>query len=1005
MRIDQRQVKRQGTYRAWLFAGVTLAALSTGLMLTTPANAATEPVVSQDSEPKANTVKPVVPASTDDGDQSAGQSNENSGDPLTNEKKQSADGTGDLADKNGSVDKKVTTTAVNNHYQRRSRALDIPAAPTNNATVTTPDATGADTAGIQYALNSDNTSYTVTGYTGDATAISIPDQFENLNVTAIADKAFANGKLTSVTIGDKVGTIGESAFANNKLTSLTIGNEVQTIGASAFENNLLASIDFRANQTGSGWLWKIGAAAFKGNQLNGTLTLPVGIAEIDTSAFENNLLESIDFKGVQAGSTSLWDIEKAAFKNNRLKGILKLPAGVKNIGDSAFEGNDQDDGSENQLTGIDFGVRPLNPDGTNLSLTIGVNSFSYNALTSIALPDGTTSVGDTAFSYNQLVTATLGTDLTTIGNGAFLHNLLQTITIPKNVNPIGNTAFAHNSLTEVTFFNGRLDTIGVGAFSENSITSLKIPDSVTTIQGSAFTENPQLTSLQLGNQVDTIGSAAFGGDAISGNLTFPDSVRVIGDSAFAGNKLTGVTFGNQHTSKLETIGSAAFVGNPGLTGELIIPDKVNFINAGAFSGDALTGIDFGKSTGTIGNGAFTNNKLVGTLTLSDGIEHINDAAFQNNGLTGLKLGQDLMTIGDEAFAGNQIAGDLVIPSKVTSIGEQTFTGNQLTRLTLGDSVASIGTSAFADNALTGDIFPDDDISAEHVLMIPASVTSIGKTAFADNDLGGVTFAGTVDSIDNEAFAGNNLQKIQAADPVTHLGDQAFADQQTLTATVGHANDQLTGVKAAIAATLKLQNFALTDPMVFTYNGTPLSYDSTTDRLSLPSGITGTSMVLTLSSGTIGQDTDHSGNYGVNQLTLKWSDSSSGGDSAKTDPVSPDKPTTPIHPVDPGKKPAVKPTKPKDRKGNHHRSPKTSQTPLAGHGRSAASATGWTYWTDRDGAKQGLTKQRSDHSTTGQHQAAAELPQTDESATAWSWIGTMLLTILSWLGLADRRRQR
>ncbi|KRN02586.1 hypothetical protein FD13_GL001810 [Levilactobacillus senmaizukei DSM 21775 = NBRC 103853] len=906
MRIDQQQVRHQGHYRAWLFAGVTLAALSTGLMGTTLVHAAAEPVISQNSGSKGDAGKPVVPASTGDDDPQANQNSKNSGDPLTDDKEQSGDGTGDLADKNGSAAEKVTPVTVNAKYQRRTRALDIPAAPTPNADVTpTPDATGADTAGLQYALNSDQTAYTVTGYTGDATAITIPEQFENLNVTAIADKAFANGNLTSVIIGDKVGTIGASAFANNKLTSLTIGNEVQVIGASAFENNLLETIDFRANQTGSGWLWKIGAAAFKGNQLKGTLTLPVGVAEIDTAAFENNLLESIDFKGVQAGSTSLWDIDTAAFKNNRLKGILKLPAGVKNIGDSAFEGSDQEAITENQLTGVDFGVRPLN-DGKNLDLTIGVDSFNYNALTSIALPDGTTTVKDTAFANNHLVTATLGTDLTTIGNGAFQNNLLQTITIPKNVDPIGNSAFANNQLTEVTFLDGRLDTIGVGAFEENHITSLKIPDSVRIIQGSAFTENPQLTSLELGNHVDTIGAAAFAGDAISGNLTFPDSVRVIGNTAFAGNQLTGVTFGNQHSSKLETIGSAAFVGNPGLTGELVIPDQVNFINAGAFSGDALTGIDFGKSTGTIGNGAFANNKLVGTLTLSDGIEHINSAAFQNNALTGLKLGQALMTILGEAFAGNQIAGDLVIPSKVTTIGEQSFTGNQLSRLTLGDSVATIGTSAFADNALVGDVLPDDDTSAEHGLTIPASVTSIGKTAFADNALVGVTFAGTVDSIDNEAFAGNNLQKIQAADPVTHLGDQAFADQQTLTAMVGHASDQLTGVKTAIAAALKLRNFSLTDPMVFTHNGTPLSYDSTTDRLTLPSGFTGTSLVLTLSSGTTGQATDHSGNYGVNQLTLKWTDPSSGGSSGTTDPVSPDQPTPPTIPVIPGKTPTAQP---------------------------------------------------------------------------------------------------
>ncbi|WP_169798695.1 LPXTG cell wall anchor domain-containing protein [Levilactobacillus senmaizukei] len=41
---------------------------------------------------------------------------------------------------------------------------------------------------------------------------------------------------------------------------------------------------------------------------------------------------------------------------------------------------------------------------------------------------------------------------------------------------------------------------------------------------------------------------------------------------------------------------------------------------------------------------------------------------------------------------------------------------------------------------------------------------------------------------------------------------------------------------------------------------------------------------------------------------------------------------------------------------------------------------------------------------GQRPTATDLPQTNDSTTGWSWIGAMLLTILSWLGLANHRRQ-
>ncbi|WP_061776864.1 LPXTG cell wall anchor domain-containing protein [Levilactobacillus senmaizukei] len=74
--------------------------------------------------------------------------------------------------------------------------------------------------------------------------------------------------------------------------------------------------------------------------------------------------------------------------------------------------------------------------------------------------------------------------------------------------------------------------------------------------------------------------------------------------------------------------------------------------------------------------------------------------------------------------------------------------------------------------------------------------------------------------------------------------------------------------------------------------------------------------------------------------------------------------------------------------------------MKAYGRSGVKANGWTY---REGIQPGLTRQPG-HSVAGQRPTATDLPQTNDSTTGWSWIGAMLLTILSWLGLANHRRQ-
>lgn len=72
-------------------------------------------------------------------------------------------------------------------------------------------------------------SYTIIGYEGSKTDITLPSVHDQWNVTAIADHAFKGLALTSVVIPEGIMTIEEKAFANCKeLTSLTIGKDVSS---------------------------------------------------------------------------------------------------------------------------------------------------------------------------------------------------------------------------------------------------------------------------------------------------------------------------------------------------------------------------------------------------------------------------------------------------------------------------------------------------------------------------------------------------------------------------------------------------------------------------------------------------------------------------------------------------------------------------------------------------------------------------------------------------------
>jgi uncharacterized repeat protein (TIGR02543 family) len=184
------------------------------------------------------------------------------------------------------------------------------------------------------------------------------------------------------------------------------------------------------------------------------------------------------------------------------------------------------------------------------------------------------------------------------------------VIIPSGVTSIGADAFSKSGKT---------------AAEQLRITSISISNTVTSVGNSAFRFNKGVTSLTIGSGVTSIGDRSFEAFSALSTLVIPGNVRTMGIWAFADGGFTTLTL----NEGLETIGSAAFIGNKLAT--IVIPNSV-------------TTISF-------------------------------EAAFAGYGqLQSLKLGSGLTTIGGRAFDYPTNLQSLVIPRNVTSLGTHTFRG-------------------------------------------------------------------------------------------------------------------------------------------------------------------------------------------------------------------------------------------------------------------------------------------------------------------------------------------
>lgn len=684
--------------------------------------------------------------------------------------------------------------------------------------------------------------YILMGATG-LTNVTIAD-----TVTQIGSRSFYKAGINAfgntLTIPDTWTSIGSEAFYNvSGIATISGGNGLTSVGNNSFyvASNVDTLVETGEDSVLRQYAWAGSnrtvtfdpaldyTARYKlGDDIYGYWYADTGIlvcdgtgAMYDWSDNQNpiganlSLVKEIEVKD---GITSLGNKFTYYNSSNYAKILtdVTLPSTLTKIGSYAFS-------NALKLENVTFA------DGIS-SLLLGNYCFNgCKALTTITLPEGTTSVPSYAFqNCTALESITLPSTCTAINSYAFsgctklasiawpgvktISNdafsgctaLGPTLEFPASCRSLGastfkgctgitklvfngSTAGANNTswpsfvncsnITEVVFNEG---VTGVGDYlliGRNSITSVALPSTLTSVGISSFYNctNVFADGLVLPNGVETIGKNAFYGNTALTEITVPKSVTSIGSRAFYVSNATETVLHTRNTV-------AKGYNWTGDKRTVTIPPQQYVLNT---AGDLIGTLDDTGKLSITGTG--TNLDKCLSTVLGDDASELTSLSFDTDTIEVIR--SNWCYNEDSVFP--ELTGNLVLPDKLKKIGSfafrdcSGFTGN----LVLPDKLKEIGSFAFMNcSGFTGNLVLPNNLVTIGInafedcsgftgnLVIPDSVTEIGYCAFyyCYGFDGTLTLGNHLQIIGSFAFGNDNFTgDLIIPDSVTTIGELAF----------------------------------------------------------------------------------------------------------------------------------------------------------------------------------------------------------------------------------------
>lgn len=256
----------------------------------------------------------------------------------------------------------------------------------------------------------------------------------------------------------------------------------------------------------------IGALAFYGTSLSGSLNLPEGIEIIEDMAFSNYYNENGGASFIPGGQI---------ISHNNLNGTLNLPSTLKSIGWEAFRG-------------CDFSGTLSIPESVE---AIGNGAFAdcKRFTGDIHFPSGITDLGEETLSGMTGINGwvVLPENITELKSYSLANTNVAGIEWPKNLRSIGYGAFSGSNFKNDIALPESVIKLGEACFRMSKIKHVILPPNLTVIPSLCFYYCNELTdTITIPDKVEVIETSAFDNCKKLEALVLPSSLKRIDGSAF-----------------------------------------------------------------------------------------------------------------------------------------------------------------------------------------------------------------------------------------------------------------------------------------------------------------------------------------------------------------------------------------------------------------------------------------------------------------------------------------